>query len=76
MKKDSQFSKFIVTLVLFLNVTFTSVVLYIFLKTSAEPTVLIGCWFAFTTGELWLLATVKKDKIKNNKKDKNNDNEN
>lgn len=76
MKKDSQFSKFIVTLVLFLNVTFTSVVLYIFLKTSAEPTVLIGCWFAFTTGELWLLATVKKDKIKNNKRDKNNDNEN
>lgn len=72
--KKAKFSKLIVTLVIILNVIFTIGVLCIFRETHSEPTVLIGCWFAFTTGELWLLATVKKDKIKNNKR-KDNDNE-
>ena len=25
---------------------------------------LVGCWFAFTTGELWMLSSIKKSKVK------------
>lgn len=58
-----KFSKAIVSLIILLNVAFTVAVLYVFLQTSSEPVALVGCWFAFTTGELWLLATIKKRKI-------------
>jgi len=64
-----KFSKAIVSLVIVLNVLFTGAVLYVFLKTHAEPTVLVGCWFAFTTGELWLLAGIKKKEIEKNGED-------
>ena len=64
-KKKSRFSKFIVTLVILLNVTFTTAVLYVFLHIGNEPTALITAWFAFTTGELWLLSSIKKKKINN-----------
>lgn len=60
-----KFSKWIVSLVVLLNVIFTAAVLYVFLKIGSEPMTLIGCWFAFTTGELWLLAGIKKAEIKN-----------
>ena len=63
-KKDGQFSRKIVTLVILLNVIFTSAVLYIFLKVGSEPTALIVAWFAFTTGELFLLAGIKKTEIR------------
>lgn len=63
-KKKSRFSKFVVTLVILLNVVFTATVLYVFLRVGSEPTVLIGSWFTFTTGELWMLAGIKKKKIK------------
>jgi hypothetical protein len=56
-----KFSKVIVALVIILNVFFTGAVLYVFLRTYTEPTVLIGCWFAFTTGELWMLAKIKRE---------------
>jgi len=46
-------------------------VLQAFIQTSTEPTVLIGCWFGFTTGELWILANIKKTKIKENKDNEN-----
>ena len=52
------------TLVILLNVVFTAAVLYIFLQVGSEPQVLIGAWFAFTTGELWMLASIKKKKVK------------
>jgi len=58
-----KFSKIIVSLIILLNVLFTTGVLYVFLKVGSEPMTLIGCWFAFTTGELWLLATIKKKEI-------------
>ena len=58
-----KFSKIIVALVVVLNVVFTSVVLYIFFKTGMEPTSLIVAWFAFTTGELFLLSGLKKKEI-------------
>ena len=58
-----KFSNFIVTSVVILNILFTIAVLYVFLKVQSEPVVLIGSWFTFTTGELWLLASIKKTKV-------------
>ena len=63
-KKKNRFSKFIVTLVVVLNILFTAAVLYIFMMTGSEPITLIGAWFAFTTGELWMLSSIKKSKVK------------
>lgn len=67
----NRFSKLVVSAVVILNVCFTIAVLYVFLKTNGnEPTVLIGAWFGFTTGELWMLSSIKKKKInQDNKKD-------
>lgn len=47
-----------------LNVLFAAAVLYVFLRMGSEPTALVVAWFAFTTGELWLLAGIKKSKLK------------
>ena len=58
-----KFSKFIVTLVVLLNMVFTAAFLYAFIKVGAEPTALIAAWFAFTTGELWMLAGIKKKEV-------------
>lgn len=63
MAKKGSFSKLIVAFVIAANVAFTIAVLWVFLRTSAEPTALIGSWFAFTTVELWQLATIKKKKV-------------
>ncbi len=71
-KKKNRFSKFIVTLVVILNILFTAAVLYIFMMTGSEPITLIGAWFAFTTGELWMLSSIKKSKVK--KDGENNEN--
>jgi uncharacterized protein with PQ loop repeat len=59
-----KFSKLIVTAVVLLNVGFTAAVLYTFLRVESEPTALIGCWFAFTTGELWLLSGITREKVR------------
>lgn len=63
-KKKGGFSKLIITLVVLMNIAFTGAVLYVFLKTSSEPVALVGAWFAFTTGELWMLSSIKKEKVK------------
>lgn len=63
-RKKNRFSKFIVTVVILLNILFTAAVLYVFLQTGSEPMTLISCWFAFTTGELWMLSSIKKSKVK------------
>lgn len=65
--KKNRFSKLIVAAVVILNTGFTAAVLYVFLRTGNEPTALIGCWFSFTTGELWMLSSIKKNKIKKGK---------
>lgn len=54
------YSKKIVLLVIALNALFALAVLFVFIRTEAEPVVLIGAWFAFTTTELWALAGIKK----------------
>jgi len=59
-----RFSKVIVTLVIGLNVLFTVAALYVFVKVGSEPTALIASWFAFTTGELWALAGIKKEETR------------
>jgi hypothetical protein len=61
-KKKSLYSKFIVLLVILLNFWFTNRLLDIFLITMVEPVALIAAWFGFTTGELWLLASIRKKK--------------
>jgi hypothetical protein len=58
------FSKWIVALIICLNLGFTAAVLYIFIRIGNEPTALIAAWFAFTTGELWLLSGIKKEKLR------------
>ena len=62
--KKGGFSKLIITLVVLMNIIFTSAVLFVFLKTASEPVALVGAFFAFTTGELWMLSTIKKEKVK------------
>lgn len=59
-----KYSKVLVTLVIALNIGFTIAVLVVFRKTGAEPTALVAAWFSFTTGELWLMASIKKMKVK------------
>lgn len=59
-----KFSNIIVLLVIGMNMWFTDRVLDAFEVIGVEPVVLIGAFFAFTTGELWLLAGIKKNKIK------------
>ena len=73
MRKKNRFSKFIVTVVILLNILFTAAVLYVFLQTGSEPMTLIGAWFTFTTGELWMLSSIKKSKVK--KDGENNENQ-
>lgn len=68
-KNKSIFSKIIVSVVIMLNVLFTSAVLLIFLKTSCEPSGLIIAWFSFTTVELWSLAKIKNTKLKGEQKE-------
>lgn len=74
-KSKGNFSKFIVGFVIAINIIFTIAVLKIFKETSAEPTALIGAFFAFTTVELWQLATIKKSKVQSeNRKGEEYDN--
>lgn len=63
-KKKGRFSKWIVSLIILLNVGFTIGAFYVFLRVGSEPTTLIISFFAFTTGELWMLSSIKKKEIK------------
>ena len=60
----NKFSKAIVAVIIVLNIVFTGIVLWIFNKWQREPSTLITAWFAFTTGELWALAGIKKAKVR------------
>lgn len=66
-KDPVKFSKFIVILVILLNVLFTIAILYIFLNVGNEPATLIGAWFTFTTVELWSLSKIKREEVKEDK---------
>ncbi len=62
-----KYSKIIVAFIIVANVVFAGAVLYVFLKTSSEPSALVASWFAFTTGELWATASIRKKKAENEK---------
>ena len=62
--KKGTFSKSVVALIIIMNIIFTASTLIVFAMTGSEPVALIGAWFAFTTGELWLLSGIKKQKLK------------
>jgi len=68
-KKDGRFSKKIVIFIILINIIFTLAVMYLFLKTGSEPVALVVAWFAFTTVELWSLASIKKNKEDNETKE-------
>ena len=59
--KRRRYSKFIVTLIVALNAAFAAAALYVYLRTGGEPGILTGAWFAFTTGELWVLGQIKRE---------------
>ena len=67
-----KYSKLIVMLIVIMNAVFAMAILYVFLQTSSEPAVLVGAWFAWTTGELWALSkikcTEKKGQVKEDEK--------
>jgi len=60
----NKFSKKVVMLVIALNVIFAAAVLIIFWHVHMEPATLITAWFAFTTGELWALAGIKREETR------------
>lgn len=63
-KRKGVYSKFIVLVVVILNVWFTDRLLDVYEMVGTEPTVLITAWFTFTTGELLMLTFIKKSKDK------------
>ena len=64
-KKKIKTSAWVIPFVIFSLFSFTGIAVYVQIKTGIElsPT-LITCFFAFCTGELWMLASIKKSKIK------------
>ena len=67
--RHSRTSKLIIFFVIASIFTFTGLAMWVQLKTGIElsPT-LITCFYAFCTGELWMLASIKKSKLNNGQK--------
>jgi Na+/H+ antiporter NhaA len=66
-KKKFHLSKLIIPFVIISLFSFTGLAIYLQFVTSVElSSTLITCFFAFCTGELWMLASIKKSKIKHN----------
>jgi len=61
---EERFSKKVVRWVILLNAVFVVAVLFLYWHTGSEPSTLIVSWFAFTTGELWALAGIKKEETR------------
>lgn len=68
--EHSRTSKRIILFVIVAIFTFTGLAIWTQVKTGVElsPT-LITCFFTFCTGELWMLASIKKSKLKTGQKD-------
>lgn len=64
-KKTISTSKWVIPFVIFSIFFFTAVAVFVQIRTNIElsPT-LITCFYAFCTGELWMLASIKKTRIK------------
>jgi len=61
---ENKFSKKVVRWIIMLNALFVVAVLILYWRTGSEPATLIASWFAFTTGELWALAGIKKEETR------------
>lgn len=63
-KKKIHMTKLIVPFVIISIFTFTGLAMYVQIRSGIElSAALITCFFAFCTGELWMLASIKKTKI-------------
>lgn len=69
LKNHSRTSKFIIAFVILSLFTYTGFAMWVQIRSGVElsPT-LTTCFYAFCTGELWLLASIKKTKIANGQK--------
>lgn len=66
-KRKFHMTKWIVPFVIISIFTFTGLAMYVQIISGIElSSSLITCFFAFCTGELWMLASIKKTKINNN----------
>ena len=66
-KKKVHLTKWIVPFVIISIFTFTGLAMYVQIISGIElSSALVTCFFAFCTGELWMLASIKKTKINNN----------
>jgi len=61
---ENKFSKKVVRWIIMLNALFVVAVLFLYWHTGSEPATLIASWFAFTTGELWALAGIKREETR------------
>lgn len=67
--KHSTTSKKIILFIILSIFGFTGLAIYVQLKIGVElSSTLITCFYGFCTGELWMLATIKKSKLKNGQK--------
>lgn len=65
--KPIHLTKWIVPFVIISIFTFTGLAMWVQIRSGVELSAsLITCFFAFCTGELWMLASIKKTKINNN----------
>ena len=69
LKTHSKTSKFIILFVVLALMSYTGFAMWVQIVSGVElsPT-LTTCVFGFCTGELWLLASIKKTKISNGQK--------
>ena len=69
LKMHSKTSKFIILFVVLALMSYTGFAMWVQIVSGVElsPT-LTTCVFGFCTGELWLLASIKKTKISNGQK--------
>ena len=76
MKSHSRTSKFIILFVVLALMAYTGFAMWVQIVSGVElsPT-LTTCVFGFCTGELWLLATIKKAKLNNGQKSRAYDSE-
>lgn len=68
-KRKIHMSRWIVPFVILSIFSFTGLAIYVQLATTMElSSTLITCFYTFCTGELWMLASIKKTKVKNENK--------
>lgn len=66
-KKHSRLSRWVILFIVTSIFTFTGLAMYVQIISGIElSATLITCFFGFCTGELWMLASIKKAKINTN----------